>query len=199
MFNKIKQDFNSMTILLIPIGVAINFIGGQINSALKLPLHLDTIGTILSSILAGPWVGISTALAGKLVSMITSPGYFAFILVSLGLATVVGIFSKKGWFTSVPKAILAMIITGFLVAIIGSFVRITFYGGITGDGSSLIIATLLANGQEMVKSIFGVVFVSNLADKSLSIILSLLVVKSMPERLLIKYPCGPVYLKTRKK
>lgn len=196
--NRLKKDFTLMTILLIPISVAINLIGGRINSLLKLPLHLDTIGTVLSSILGGPFVGVATALVGKMVSTITSPGYFAFILVSIGLAITVGIFSRKGMFTSIGTTIIGMLVSSIIVAIIGSFVRITFYGGITGDGSSLIIATLIANGKEMVKSVFGIVFISNLIDKSLAILLSLIVTYNMPERFLIKYPCGDIYVKDKR-
>ncbi|NLV47950.1 MAG: ECF transporter S component, partial [Clostridiaceae bacterium] len=56
----IKTDFNMLALLFIPIGVAINFVGGQLASLLKLPVYLDTIGTMLTAILAGPWVGAVT-------------------------------------------------------------------------------------------------------------------------------------------
>lgn len=199
MIQSIKRNFTMMSVLLIPIGVAINFIGGQINSALKLPLFLDTIGTILNSILCGPWVGIATVIVGKAVGSITSPGYFAFILVSLGIAITVGNFSRKGFFTSIPKTLLAMLITAIVVAIIGSFVRVTFYGGLTGDGSSLIISALLANGKAMIESVFGVVFITNFIDKSLSILISLLIIRALPDRILSAYPYGEIYLDRKKR
>ena len=37
--------------IMIPLGVAINFVGGQIATSLGLPIYLDSIGTI---IVAGP-------------------------------------------------------------------------------------------------------------------------------------------------
>ena len=44
----LKKDFSMVALLLIPIAVAINFVGGQLASLLKLPFYLDTIGTILA-------------------------------------------------------------------------------------------------------------------------------------------------------
>lgn len=194
MIETIKRDFSTVTMLLIPIAVAINIIGGQLNSALGLPLFLDTIGTILASILGGPWVGLAVVIIGKAVSSITSPGFFAFILVSIGIAIVVGNASRKGWLTSPAKIFLTMLATALVVAIIGSTVRMTFYGGITGDGTSVIISTLVASGQEIVKAVFGTVFITNFIDKSLSILLSLAIIKMIPDKYLVKYPCGETYI-----
>ena len=41
----IKEDFSMLALLIIPVGVAVNFVGGQLASILKLPMYLDTIGT----------------------------------------------------------------------------------------------------------------------------------------------------------
>ncbi len=191
---RIKKDFSTVSMLLIPIAVAINMIGGQINGALKLPLFLDTIGTILVSILCGPWVGLATVVIGKAVSSITNPGYFAFILVSIGITLVVGNFSKKGMLLSPVKIAITMLVTALVVAIIGSTVRIMFYGGITGDGTSVIISALLASGKAIVQSVFGSVFITNFLDKSISILLSLAIIKMIPNKYLIKYPLGELYI-----
>ena len=51
----IKEDFSMLALLIIPVGVAVNFVGGQLASILKLPMYLDTIGTIFAAMLCGPW------------------------------------------------------------------------------------------------------------------------------------------------
>ena len=43
----IKAQFSTKCLVLIPIAVGINLIGGTLCSALKLPLFLDMIGTIV--------------------------------------------------------------------------------------------------------------------------------------------------------
>jgi energy-coupling factor transport system substrate-specific component len=63
---KVKNDFTLISVLLIPVAVAINFVGGQLAMALKLPIYLDSIGTMLVGLIAGPWVGAATGLLNKL-------------------------------------------------------------------------------------------------------------------------------------
>ena len=55
----IAAQFDTRTIVLMPIAVAINIIlGATVANALKLPIYLDSIGTILVGALAGPvWKG----------------------------------------------------------------------------------------------------------------------------------------------
>ena len=50
----IRAQFSTKSLVLIPIAVGINLIGGC--SALKLPLFLDMIGTIVVACLSGIWV-----------------------------------------------------------------------------------------------------------------------------------------------
>ena len=47
MLEKIKKDFTTMTWVLIPVAIAINIAIGQIVVLLKLPVYLDSIGTVL--------------------------------------------------------------------------------------------------------------------------------------------------------
>ncbi len=60
--------FDTRTIVLIPIAIAINIVLGQtVGAALKIPIYLDSIGTILVGVLAGPIAG---ALTGALSNLI---------------------------------------------------------------------------------------------------------------------------------
>jgi hypothetical protein len=65
--NSIRRDFNTMTWVLIPVAIAINVVIGQIVLLLRLPLYLDSIGTVLVGMLCGPWAG---ALTGALSNII---------------------------------------------------------------------------------------------------------------------------------
>ena len=63
----IGKDFTTMTWVLIPVAIAINIAIGQIVVLLKLPVFLDSIGTVLVAIICGPWAG---ALTGALSNTI---------------------------------------------------------------------------------------------------------------------------------
>ena len=79
----IKEDFSMLALLIIPVGVAVNFVGGQLASILKLPMYLDTIGTIFAAMLCGPWVGAVTGGLTNVVTGIANPVNFAFIPVNV--------------------------------------------------------------------------------------------------------------------
>ena len=60
--------FDTRTIVLIPIAIAINIVLGQtVGSVLKIPIYLDSIGTILVGVLAGPIPGLVTGLLANLI------------------------------------------------------------------------------------------------------------------------------------
>ena len=61
------KKIDKLTLFLIPIGVAVNFIGGQIAILLKLPLYLDAIGTITVGALCG---GIPGAIVGVISNVL---------------------------------------------------------------------------------------------------------------------------------
>ena len=49
---------STAAIVLIPVAIGINYVGKTIAALLKLPLWIDSLGTILASMLAGPIVGV---------------------------------------------------------------------------------------------------------------------------------------------
>lgn len=67
-FGSIAAQFGTRTIVLMPIAIAINIILGQtVAAALKVPVYLDSIGTILVGALAGPIPGALTGMLANLI------------------------------------------------------------------------------------------------------------------------------------
>ena len=49
------------TLVLMPVAIALNIaLGSTVQQALKLPIYLDSVGTILTGVLAGPIAGLAT-------------------------------------------------------------------------------------------------------------------------------------------
>lgn len=66
--DSISGQFTTRTIVLMPIAIAINIaIGAAVQQGLKLPVYLDSIGTILVGILAGPFAGLATGALANLI------------------------------------------------------------------------------------------------------------------------------------
>ena len=55
-----SRDFTTAALTLMPVAIAINIAVGSITVALRLPIYLDSIGTVLVGALAGPWAGALT-------------------------------------------------------------------------------------------------------------------------------------------
>ena len=64
----LSRQFSTRVIVLMPIAIAINIVlGYTVQSVLKLPIYLDSIGTILVGVLAGPIAGALTGILSNLI------------------------------------------------------------------------------------------------------------------------------------
>ena len=187
---RIKKDFTLMTILLLPVAVAINVVGGQLAAALALPIYIDTIGTILAGILGGPWVGLVAGVLSNCINGIFQPNFFPFAIVGGAVGLTCGMLSRKTMFNKVWKVVISIVITTFVSIIIGTPIVMYVYGGITGTGSTYLTAFMLATGQNLFQSVFTAQFFTEISDKALSIIVAYIIIIAMSPRILVKYPCG---------
>ncbi|SHF39202.1 energy-coupling factor transport system substrate-specific component [Seinonella peptonophila] len=193
----IKADFTLMAMMLIPIAIAINILGGQIAAALKLPIYVDTIGTLLIAILAGPWVGALTGLLSNLINGIFDPVFIPYAMVSIAVGLVAGYLSRAKMFNSIGKMIISGIILGLTAAIISSPITAFMFGGVTGSGSTLITGVFLAAGQSLLKSVITTSIITDLADKIISIAFCFFIIKSISIRYLSKFSLGTHFTKKR--
>lgn len=70
-----SRNLRTATVALIPIAIAINIAMGSIVAYLKLPIYLDSIGTVLVGVLCGPLAGALTGLLADLIwSILPLPG-----------------------------------------------------------------------------------------------------------------------------
>jgi hypothetical protein len=66
--NWISSQFSTRVIVLMPVAIAINILIGYLaQTVLKLPIYLDSIGTILVGVLAGPIAGLVTGALSNLI------------------------------------------------------------------------------------------------------------------------------------
>lgn len=69
------REFSTATLSLMPAAIAINIAAGSLMYALHLPLYLDSIGTVLVGVLAGPWAGALTGILANFIwSFLPIPG-----------------------------------------------------------------------------------------------------------------------------
>ena len=84
------QKFTKLTIFLIPIGIAVNVVGGQLAVLLKLPLFLDSIGTFVVGALCGWAPGLLVGLGCGLINAISLPTLLPYTIVVRSISVVSG-------------------------------------------------------------------------------------------------------------
>ena len=194
----IKEDFSMLALLIIPVGVAVNFVGGQLASILKLPMYLDTIGTIFAAMLCGPWVGAVTGCLTNVVTGIANPVNFAFIPVNVIAGLVTGFLARKQMFSVWWKWLISMFVMAWVSIIVSAPIVVLVYGGVTGGGTSIITAAAMAAGANIWAAFFGTEGVFQVLDRIISFLICWAVIKVIPPRTLVKFGCGSNYIKEKK-
>lgn len=189
LIESIKKDFNTMTWVLIPVAIAINVVVGQIVVLLRLPVYLDSIGTMLVAVLAGPWAGALTGTLSNVIwGLAIDPNAFPWFPVALFIGFISGWCAVGGLFKNWWK----VAVTGFLVAITAAVVStpiaVYLYGGITASGSSFITAYLLETGRGVFEAVFSTNFLVEPVDKIATAMLAFAIIKGLSKRYISRFP-----------
>src|SRR5690349_18406433 len=118
-----RGGLNSTALALIPLAIAINIAVGQIVQTLKLPLYLDSIGTVLVGALLGPWMGLLTGVLANVIWTLLGnpvPIWFAYVAGVIGLLA--GFAGRSGAFMRSSPRWLSALIGGIFVFALTLFV-----------------------------------------------------------------------------
>ena len=120
----LRRQFDTRTLVLMPLAMALDIVlGTVVSSVLKLPIYLDSVGTILVAALAGPLAGALTGLLANLVWTYLAPPPFSspyaapFALVAVVVGLLAGTFARWGWLRPRPGASGARLVVAATVAI----------------------------------------------------------------------------------
>lgn len=181
--------FSTKTLILIAGCIALNMALGKTVSILKLPVFLDSIGTMLAAVLCGPVVGLLTGLITNLLwGLISSPTAAAFAPVAATIGLVAGLLARAGLFRQPWGAAIAGAIIAVALAFVAVPIRIYMFGGVTGSGADFLTAYMLKVGQSLFGSVVVTVITSNLLDKILTALIVWGIVKALPQRLAGDFP-----------
>ena len=110
-FASIAGQFDMRTLVLMPIAIAINIIlGAAVANALKIPIYLDSSGTILVGALAGPIPGALTGFVANILWQYIIPPPFQgavaapFAIVAAVIGLIAGLVARAGWLRPRPNS-----------------------------------------------------------------------------------------------
>ena len=145
--DSISRQFGTRTMVLMVVAIALNITLGQtVGTALKLPLYLDSIGTILVGVLCGPVAGAATGILSNLLwtfalagTPFGAPFAWPFAIVAGVIGLLAGLFGYVGVFRRRLDTPLLQLLAGAGAAAVAIGVLvwtgiIPYYRGSCGPG-----------------------------------------------------------------
>ncbi len=186
----LKKDFSTTTLVLIPVAIAINIAVGQlVYGVLKLPLYLDSIGTVLVGVLAGPWAGALTGLLSNLIwGLMGNVTYAPFAAVAAIIGLLAGLFAEAHWFRVWWKVLVAGVITGLVAAFVSAPIAAYVFGGVTGGGTDVLVAAFRQAGLDVLGASMAQGTMSDPLDKAVTFMVVWGIVRALPARFVARFP-----------
>jgi energy-coupling factor transport system substrate-specific component len=184
-------------LIAIALCAALNFSIGTIVYLIKLPIYLDSIGTILCALLlasdrkaAFVCAWLSSILSLIISALMINPfiPWFAGTDVALALTAAFLISRGAETFRAYPMRPVAFggsvlfygIATGIIAAVVSAPIVAYLFGGVTGSGSAFIVALFLKAGQQVLSAALLSGLTAEPVDKTLQVLLAALLYRATP-------------------
>lgn len=129
----------------------------------------------------GSYRGLTNVIQG----ILTNPRDIPFALVNIAIGIIVGMIAKKTKF-DIKTAVITGLILSIVAPLIGTPIAVFMYGGLTGGGTDILFAWLLATGQKIFTAAFIPRVAGNLVDKIGSCILVSSMLRYIPKEYINK-------------
>jgi energy-coupling factor transport system substrate-specific component len=189
--------FTTPRLVAIALCAALDFAIGNVVYLIKLPIYLDSIGTILCALLIFPdrlaatcCAFIAGAIGMVLTGLVLNPFLPWFVFTMLAIVLVSALLTARATetFRARParplpffaKVIVYGILTGIASAVVSAPVVVYLFGGVTGSGSAFVVAFFLKTGQQLLNSALLAGLTTEPVDKTLQVLLAALLYRATP-------------------
>ncbi|KRK32979.1 ECF transporter S component [Loigolactobacillus bifermentans] len=141
--NRIKIRILTVSALCI----ALNVVGSNLALLLKLPIYLDSMGTLLAAAMFGPLAGMAVGgLTGLFVGVTTDLYSLFFLPIQLVLGLLAGLAFRRLSPSKLSHNWWLALVIALPGTLLSTLITVQFFGGITSSGSSLLVQLLLGTG-----------------------------------------------------
>jgi energy-coupling factor transport system substrate-specific component len=181
---RIAAEMTGAALPFVAFCIALNLTVGQITAALKIPLYLDSIGTILVAVLVGPWSAVICGSAANiLAAALGNPSMIFFIPVVIVIGAFTGFLARRGWFRKWYLVILGGIMQGVLAAIVSAPISAYLFSGVMMAGTDFLVLYFRSVGNNILNSVLYQGLTSDPADKLVSYLVAFFLTRNLPQRL----------------
>lgn len=169
---------------LVAMAAGINVAGGQLALLLRLPVYLDSMGTVFTGALLGPWFGMLPNLLSGIIMGVTTDIYSLYFA-PVGMVT--GFMAGVVWKRAKGSLWLSALAVSIPGTLLSSAICAAAFGGITSSGSTVLVQLLAKTPLGMTASIFLVQVITDYADRWISLFLTERLVRVLPPGLKQKW------------
>src|SRR5438105_5070272 len=188
----LRFSLDSVGVVLILGCLGLNFAGHAIAVAFRLPLFVDSIGTVLAGVVAGPWVGGSVGFISNLVSSNTiDPVSAPYGIVSFAVGFAAGLSRYLNWHKRASGWIALWLVCSVISAVVSTPLNFLMSGGKSnvGFGDAIYVALNGAHLPRIMAAFIGEAAV-DLPDKLITVVAALLIAQGLPEPKPTSVPAG---------
>lgn len=174
------KHFSAQKIALVSLFIVINIVGGHLALYTRLPIYLDTIGTLLGSAVFGPIGGVITGVLTALINGTTGDLFSIYYMPSqLATALVAGLVYKKFRATDLKNIWWLALVISLPATIVSTIITVILFHGITSSGSSMLVQVLHGMGINEVAAILLVQVGTDYLDRVIGVYVVAIVYQSI--------------------
>jgi energy-coupling factor transport system substrate-specific component len=181
------------------VAIAINIaVGNTVQNVIRLPVYLDSIGTVLVGVLAGPLAGAATGILANVIWGLTiGPNTIVPFAITAGVIGLLaglfgmrGIFSAGGGSRSWLWVAIAGVVTGVVAAIVSAPIAYVIFTGVTGGGTDALVAFFRGVLDNALAATFAQGLVSDPLDKLVTYLVAMAILVAVPLSVKTTFPQG---------
>ena len=183
------RKFSTNKLCLLALCSVINLIGGHIALLFRLPVYLDSLGTVFAAALMGPLSGMIPGSISNLIGGVTTDIYALYYLpVQMITGGIAGLLFQKISFHE-RKRLIKILLGAGIVSIPGTVISSSNtaieFGGITSSGSTLLVQLLHHLGLGLTTSVCIVQGLTDYADRAIVLALTVALLAVVPSSIKI--------------
>jgi energy-coupling factor transport system substrate-specific component len=179
----LKFSLDSVSVILILSCLGLNFAGHAVAVTFGLPLFLDSIGTVLAGVIAGPWVGGSVGFISNLVSSGTvDPIAAPYGIVSFAVGFAAGLARYLNWQKRASGWIALWLVCFAIASLVSTPLNFLVNSGNSGVPLGDSIYAALRGRLPGVLAAFVGEAAIDLPDKLVTVLAALLIAQGLPAR-----------------
>jgi len=189
--SQLAEELRGAGLPFVAFSIALNLTAGQLAAAIKLPIYLDSLGTVLTAVLCGPWSAILAGIASNvLAAAFGNPTMIFFIPVMVVIGGFTGFLARHGWFRHWYLVPLGGMLQGVLAACASAPIAAYLFSGVTLGGTDFLVLYFRSVGNSILQSVFYQGLSSDPADKIITYLLVFFLCRNLPLRLLQRFRGG---------